>query len=191
MDLYWQSARSELIRFHRIQNPSKVFPLKSNTRLMKGPLCYWDLYFQMCGDLTYRNDRENTNHSSPSRTAIKLFKLHLFSLEETFVERHTWPQDISHSQLLFGSSLPAASESIHLMDLRVQQVSWIKGFSWISLARKYKLIKPPNVLSKTSPIWKSSHWVSFLPFSSIVLSSPFCPGRCLNRCDASQWVGLT
>lgn len=187
MDLYWQSTRSELIRFHRIQNPSKVFPLKSNKRLMKGPLCYRDLYFQMCGDLAYRNDRENTNHSSPSRTAIKLFKLHLFLLEETFVEHHRWPPDISHSQLLFGSSLPAASKSVHLMDLRVRQVSWIKGFSWIRVLQ-HKLIKPPNVLSRTSPIWKSSHWVSFLLFISVVLS---CPGKCLNQSDASQWVGLT
>lgn len=60
-----------------------------------------------------------------------------------------------------------------------------------SLAGKYKFIKPPNVLSKTSPLWKSSHW-GFFP--SIQLHLSFISVQPWEvpepeRCFPGYWMG--
>ena len=60
-----------------------------------------------------------------------------------------------------------------------------------SLAGKPKFIKPPNVLSETSPLWKRSHWGFFLSIQlhlSFISIQPW-EAPDLDWCFPGCWVG--
>lgn len=107
------------------------------------------------------------------------------------MEHCRWPPEISHSQLLFGSSVTAASKSIHLMDLSPAGLMNQRCLMNQPLVGKHKFIKPPNVLSKTSPLGKSSHWGFFpsiqLHLSFISIQSWEVPE--LEWCFPGYWLG--